>query len=149
MAGAINQFIAVTTLSPADQIAIGSASLGDDARAALSTLVTFLQGQLTSTADSTQYASPATGATVTISPPAAGGNVFLRLSPSGTLATLTITLPSGPVDKQYIRVFSTQIITALTVNGGTINGAPTTMAAANGTFWLRFDGVSSNWDRVG
>jgi len=149
---AINKLSAVTSLSLSDQIALASASLGDDARAALSTLVAFIQSQLTATGGHlTQYASPnATGFSVSINPATAGGNVFLLLTPLAGYAAGTVVLPSDPVDAQEVLSTSTQAVAALTVNGNgkAVNGAPTAFAA-NGFFRLRFDGVNQSWYRVG
>lgn len=99
----------------------------------------------------TQYAAPAsTGFTVTLTDNSA--SKFLLLTPTGTLAAGTITLPAQAncADRQEILVTSTQAVTALTVagNGSTVNGAPTTIAA-NGFFRLRFDAVFKAWYRVG
>lgn len=149
---AIQNLPAVTTLSLADQVAIASSALGDDARAALSTLVAFIQGQLTATGGySTQYASPnASGFSVTVSPLTTGGNVFLLLTPLAGYAAGTVVLPANPVDAQEVLSTCTQSVTTLTVsgNGKTVNGAPTTLAA-QGFFRLRFDGVNQSWYRVG
>lgn len=149
---AIQNLPAVTSLSLADQVAIASSALGDDARAALSTLVTFIQGQLTATGGyATQYASPnATGFNVAVSPVSTGGNVFLLLTPLAGYAAGTITLPSNPVDAQELLCTSTQAVTTLTVagNGKTVNGAPAALTA-QGFFRLRFDGVNQSWYRVG
>jgi hypothetical protein len=80
--------------------------------------------------------------------------MWLALTPTGTIASLTVVLPIGS-DGQEVLVSTTQALTSLTVTGATVgaspqpvNGAPTTMAA-NAFFRLRFDGVSSSWYRVG
>lgn len=97
----------------------------------------------------TQYAVPTTGGTVKATPVNTGDNVWLLLTPVGTLATLTITLFDAPQDQQEINVSTTQTLTALTVggNGKTVLGAPTTLAA-NGFFTLRYDGVNQTYYRV-
>lgn len=92
-----------------------------------------------------QQAAPTAGQTVT----AAGGLVnYVLLEPAGTLATLTLTLPSSPVNGQRCIVSTTQIITALTVNGGTIIGTLTTLALAWFAEFL-YSSDSSKWFRVG
>lgn len=58
------------------------------------------------------------------------------LTPAGTLATLTFTLPTSANSRvgQIVRLWSSEIITTLTVNvsgGGTIFGSALTAAAAN------------------
>lgn len=90
-----------------------------------------------------QYATPATGGTVTVNNT---GYVALILNPAGTLATLTVTLPSGPSDGDKISVSSSQIVTGLTMNGGTIIGALTTMAVGTFASYL-FSATASSWFR--
>jgi hypothetical protein len=151
---AINRLSSVDALAAGDQFAIYSSSNGDDRRAALSLLLEYLQDNLTAQDDKvTQYAAPnATAFNVAIAPPADGDSVFLLLTPTGTFAAGTITLPAvaSCEDKQELLVHCSQIVTTLTVagNGATVNGAPTTLAA-NGFFRLRFDGVLNSWYRVG
>lgn len=148
---AIDRLTRASSLSGSDLVALFSASLGDDAAATLSTLVTYLQAQLTAdTALMTQYSAPAaTGFSVTVAPAASGGSVWLLLTPAAGYAAGTVVLPASPVDGQHVQVSCTQAVTALTVNGNgsTVNGAPTTLAA-NGFFTLRFDGVFGAWYRV-
>lgn len=118
---------------------------GMDRKAPLSELLAFgnqVAGVMT------QYAAPnATGFTVLIAPAAVGQSVYLLLTPTAGFAAGTITLPTGR-DMQEVSVACTQAVTTLTVNGGTVNGAPATLAA-NGFFRLRFDGVLNTWNRVG
>lgn len=100
----------------------------------------------------TQYESPTAGATVQVTD--ADDDIFLLLTPSGTIATLTVKLPASPAsirDGQEVKVFSTQIVTALTVNGNgasDVLGEPSALAA-NGYFTLRYDSQNSIWYRVG
>ena len=98
-----------------------------------------------------QYAAPAsTGFTVPITDSSA--SVWLVLTPSGTLAAGTITLPAvaNCVESQEVLVSSSQIVTALTINtnGANIVGAPTTIVVG-GFFRLRFEPVLKTWYRVG
>lgn len=150
----INRLSTVDSLQLTDLLAIYSQSLGNDAAATLTTLVAFLQGQLTADDELiTQYASPnASGFNVTISPPVSGTSVWLILTALAVYAAGTITLPALAtcVDNQEVLVTSTQALTALTVagNGATVNGAPTTLAA-NAFFRLRFNQVNASWYRVG
>lgn len=150
----IDKLSKISTLSSSDLVALFSSSLGNDAAATLATLLAWLQGQITDAGDFvSQYAAPLTGGNVLVAPPVAGNNVYLVLTPAGTLATLTITLPAKAtcVDRQEVLVSSTQILTALTVapNGAAAaNGAPTSMTA-NGFFRMRYDGVIGTWYRVG
>ena len=72
--------------------------------------------------------SPVTGGVVVVP-----GNVSSALlRPSGTLASLTVQLPSGVSDGSMLRVASSAAVTALTVTstGGTsVIGAPTALVA--------------------
>jgi hypothetical protein len=146
MGASINNLPA-TDISQADQIPFFSTPNGQDRRTSVDQLSRLLQTLLTASGSVTQYAAPsATGFSVTIAPPTAGGSVYLLLTPVATYATGTIVMPAPPADRQEISVVSTQIVTALTVsgNGYTVTGAPTTLAA-NGTFKLRYDAVTSAW----
>lgn len=146
--------VAESTITQADIVAIFSSGLGADAGITLASLLAWLQSQITSAGDYvTQYAAPsATAFNVQIAPPVAGESVLLLLTPTGTFATGTITLPAVAtcIDGQELLCSCTQIVTALTVapNGATLNGAPTALAA-NGFFNMRFDGVTKAWYRVG
>lgn len=98
-----------------------------------------------------QYSAPLTGTSVAVNNNSA--DTHLIITPAGTLAALTITLPAvaNLRDKQTLIVNSTQVITALTIaaNGATaVLGAPTTLAA-NGYFTLKYDLTLTTWYRVG
>lgn len=86
-----------------------------------------------------QYAAPTTGQTVV-----SNGAGTLIINPAGTLATLTITLPASPVDGQAFGVAISQVITALTVNGGTIRGAPST-TSLNAWAHYKFSAAAATW----
>jgi hypothetical protein len=93
--------------------------------------------------------TPTTGFTITI-----GNQVaYLILKPAGTLATGTITMPSTPVDGQEVGISSSQIITALTVQGNTgqtIDGTFTAATlAANGFARWKYVLADTTWYRVG
>jgi hypothetical protein len=81
----------------------------------------------------------------------AAGDTWLLLTPTGTFAAGAIVLPSAPTDKQEVSVNCTQIVSSLTVSAGgtTVTGAPTTLAAANAFFTMRFDAATNAWYRVG
>ena len=130
---------------------------GQDYRYAISAILAYIQSNLVfpSTGFTTQYSAPSsTGFNVTITD---GGdddtNVHLILTPTGTLAAGTITLPpvAGCVDKQQVLVNSTQEVTTLTVagNGATaVTGEPSTLAA-NDFFRMKLDKPTLTWYRVG
>ena len=88
-----------------------------------------------------QYSAPLTGDTVTVAP----STTQLIIEPAGTLAALTITLPANPLKGQPLNIASTQVVTALTMSGGTILGGLTTIAA-NGFAQYCFN--SPKWYRV-
>lgn len=104
--------------------------------------------------DETQKESPLTGATLQIRDDTE--NVFLVVTPTGTLANLDFKFPiatgSAPkaTDKQEVVVTTTQILTAVTHdgNGATVQGGPTTLAA-NGFFRMKYDKVNNTWYRIG
>ena len=144
----INELTATTALSAADQLPLYSANGGDTLRASLSLVLAYMQTNLTMPAASlaAQYAVPLTGATVVVG----AGDAWLIISPAGTLAALTVTLPASRTAGQEVLVVSSQIITALAVGGAgtTVIGAPTAMTA-NGFFRMKYDGVLNAWYRVG
>ena len=61
---------------------------------------------------------PTVGQTVTIANQ--DGDIRLIINPAGTLATLTVTMPSAPRDGQVVEICSSKIVTLLTMTGGTI-----------------------------
>lgn len=150
----INQLTAVDEVVSADSVPIYSSGNGDARKASLGVIAAYIQSLLTAAGlYMTQYAAPSVNATNTqIAPATDGESVYLLLTPTGTFAAGTITLPAKALcqDGQEVLVSCTQIVTALTVagNGATVNGAPTTLAV-NGFFRLRFDGVFGAWFRVG
>lgn len=151
---AIQNLSRVASVAGGDLLALFSSAAGGDAATTLSTLVAWLQTQLTAAGSfATQYAAPsATGFTVAITPTLPGASVYLLLTPAAGYAAGTITLPAvaSCVNGQELLVSCTQSVAALTVNGNgaTVNGAPTSLAA-NSFFRLRFDGVLSAWYRIG
>jgi hypothetical protein len=71
--------------------------------------------------------TPTTGFSITI----ADGVGALILTPAGTLATGTITLPANPIDQQRLTINSTNTVTALTISpnsGQSVTGNPATIA---------------------
>lgn len=89
-----------------------------------------------------QRATPVAAATVAIANTTAG----LILEPAGTLATLTITLPTAPRDGQLLFISTIAAITSLTVSGGTFgaNQAPTALAAGESIRFV-FQATGSKW----
>lgn len=72
------------------------------------------------------------------------------LTPAGTIATFTTTMPAAPLDKQEVWISTTQTITTWTLNpntGQTINGAPTTLGA-NTSVQFRYNLATTTWFRM-
>lgn len=93
------------------------------------------------------YATPTTGQTVTIADTADTAII----EPAGTLATLTVTLPtcSAPYDGKRAGFSSTQIITALTVGAtaGTVVDGAGSLAVGGGNQYL-CRGSTAKWYRA-
>lgn len=148
----INQLTTMDSVSDGDQVPFFSTNNGDTRKSSFSTLKTYFQTGVTANDDKlTQYSAPsATGFSVQVNN--ASNSVWLILTATGTFAAGTLVLPTlaNCVDRQEILVNSTQVVTALTINGNgaTVTGAPTTLAA-NSFFRLRFDNVAKVWYRVG
>jgi hypothetical protein len=96
---------------------------------------------------SINYQAPTSGATITMT---VATGMYLILNPAGTLATLTIALPTSPVNGQLAMISTTQQITALTLTTGGpfMFGNIGSMAAGTsvafrystaGGFWIRED----------
>lgn len=83
---------------------------------------------------------PTTGQT--IAPTSACGLAVVE--PAGTLAALTVTFPANPAEGQQFRVFTSQALTAITWTGGTVVGAPSTLAA-NGAASFEYSAVTGKW----
>lgn len=94
---------------------------------------------------SIQLEVPASGDTVLIT----DATDMLILNPAGALATLTITLPSINIDQgQVVTIASSTEITSVTLNGGSINGAITTLPA-NGFAQYIYELSTNEWFRIG
>lgn len=144
----INDLTSATALSTGDQFPIASGTDRDTRKSSLSLLLAWMQDNLTFTAAKPvqQFAVPLTGTTVTVTT----GDSWLVITPAGTLAALTISLPTDRTDGETVLVNSTQILTSLTVSGAgtTVVGGPTTLAA-NGFFEMRYTATLNAWYRTG
>jgi len=153
MSNTINKQPAVTP-ELSDLIAIWDSGNSSTRRTSLSYLLSLFQDNLTFTDSSptTQYSAPLTGTTVAITD--GSDDIHLILTPAGTIATLTITLPlnTNLVDKQEIIVNSTQIVTTLTIdsNSATLSGTEAAwLDTANKYFTLKYDLTLDTWYRIG
>jgi len=138
----------IDNLTGGDNFEVFDLSNGNNRKCSLTSLQAYMQANLTfdSAADTTQAVTPLTGADVQVTSDI--GNVYLRLSPVGTITNLEISLPVDPVDKQEVLVKCTQIVTTLVVSSAkTVLGAPVTLAA-NASFRMRYEGGGQTWDLV-
>jgi hypothetical protein len=153
----IKNLTALDSLTAGDNIAVGSSTNGDDRRAALSVLLSYIQSNLTIVDSAafaeytTQYAAPsATGQSIQVTD--SDDNIHLIITPVAGYATMTIVLPTSTIciDKQDILVNCTEAVTTLTIdgNGSTVAGEPTTLAA-DAYFRLKYDLPGTTWYRVG
>jgi hypothetical protein len=153
----IKNLTALDSLAAGDNIAVGSSTNGDDRRAALSVLLSYIQSNLTITDASafaeytTQYAAPsATGQSIQVTD--GDDSIHLIITPAAGYAAMTIVLPTSTncADKQDILVNCTEAVTTLTIdgNGSTVAGEPTTLAA-DAYFRLKYDLPGTTWYRVG
>jgi hypothetical protein len=93
-----------------------------------------------------QKVVPLTGFSIQI----ASGSSVLQLTPAGTIAAGTVLFPLVPVDGQRLQIFSTAVVTALTLTpaaGQTINGGVTTIGA-NGNVEYIYSASNTSWDRI-
>jgi len=151
MGSTINQLSTDTAPSLSDLLAIWSTANGDSRKISLTSLKALLIPATTSSEKITQYSSPvATGFSLPVLN--ISSSVWLILSPTGVFAAGTLVLPAlaNLVDKQEITVFTTQAVTALTVNnnGATSLGIPTSLSQ-NGYFTIKYDAVMTTWYRIG
>ncbi len=149
---AINQLptIATADVSGSDNLPVYSSANGDARKMSVSALLAYFKTTFTAPDLVAASLVPVTGQTVASVDDST--SQWHLLQPAGTLATLTVVLPisTGLVDGQEVLITSTQIVTTLTVNGNgsTVNGALTTLAAANAFFKLRYNLITTSWFRV-
>lgn len=89
----------------------------------------------------TQYAAPTTGQTVAVG---SNGCVHLTIDPAGSLLNLTLALPANPSDGDIVRFTSSQAITNLSMTGGTIVSAVTSLLLGGKEAYI-FNGTSGKW----
>jgi hypothetical protein len=77
--------------------------------------------------------SPASGAVLALpNAPQPQARLYCILEPAATLAALTLDLGTAPIDGDQLYIFSTHIVTALTLvapSGTAVNNPPTSLAA--------------------
>jgi len=90
-----------------------------------------------------QRVTPASGATIVVP----GCPAIIIVTPAGTIAALTIQMPSVVQDGDEVELASSQIITALTFTGGTVLGAPPAVPAAFGNAGFVWSEADTVWYR--
>jgi hypothetical protein len=83
--------------------------------------------------------TPTTGGTITLI-----NNQYNIVNPSGTLSTLTVTLPSSPANNDVVIIKYTKAITTVTYSGGTVSDGITS-PTAGGEMILTYDSGTSTW----
>jgi hypothetical protein len=151
MAGyTINQLPTLTTASSSDLLPVFSSTEGSAYKMSLNTLLTWFQGNFISP-DFTVVTSAPSSTGFTLALDDTSDNLLVILSPTGTFATGTITLPAVAdlADGQTIIVCCSQRITALTIsgNGATLSGDPSSIAAG-GSFAMRYRLATTTWHCV-
>lgn len=100
--------------------------------------------------DSVSYAFALNNITHGIFTPSTGQTVTLVkiqrniVNPIGTIAALTIVLPSSPSNNDEVQVKFTQAVTAITYSGGTVVGG-SSGAAAGYLLTLTYDSSTTSW----
>lgn len=92
------------------------------------------------------YNVPTAGATI-ILPAFDSMELMVFLNPTGILATITINLPSVITDGQKVSLMTSQAITLVTMGGGTILSALTTMGI-NAFATYSFSATANQWFRL-
>lgn len=92
-----------------------------------------------------QYVTPTTGSTITVN---SNGFVKLVINPAGSLLALTVTLPASPTDGDIVTIGTSQAVTTLTMNGGTIVGGLSTLSIASFATYV-YNSDSTTWYRMG
>lgn len=112
---------------------------------AAQTAHTIQMDQVEADAKETSYFyAPATGATITIPDDAE----MVMIDPGATIAALTLDMPTKPHDGQRVSVYFDNIVTTLTMGGGTLKAALTAATAAGFATW-RYNAGDSTWYRIG
>jgi hypothetical protein len=149
----INELTSMSDPANADLLAVWDTDNSTTKKVSISALAaTILAGAVATDDKTTQYSAPS-ASPFTVAVTDSSASIWLVLTPTGTLALGTITLPAvaNAVDRQEVLVNTTQEVTGLTVagNGATaVTGAPTTLAA-NAFFRMRYEAVTKTWYRVG
>ena len=142
----IRDLSSTTAVASGDLIPIASAANGVDLKMSVAQLLTYFGSAFASPTFTVQTGAPLSGATQTIG--AVTTNIWLQIRPAGTIASLTIALPSttSAFDGQQVIVTTSQNISAITVTSGgaAVIGEPATLSAES-AFILRYDLAALQW----
>lgn len=92
----------------------------------------------TSNQDHTIF-TPTTGSTVSLV-----NNQYNIINPAGAILALTVTLPSSPANKDFVRIKFTQAVTTVTYSGGTVADGITS-PIAGGYVIFTYDSGTTTW----
>lgn len=147
----INQLTSLDSVSAGDLFALWSSQNSDARKVSAAVVLAYMQSNLVFPDVLTRQAEAPSATGFSISVTGTGVSVRLIISPLAGYANGTIVLPlsSTVVDQQRLVVTCTQAVTtlAITGNGATVYGAPTTLAA-NDAFTLMYDKVNNAWYQV-
>lgn len=146
----MDELNSISSISSNNYIAIFSQNQGSTVRSTISNLSDYIQGLITTDKEVVRV-NPLTGTTTSLG--SLTDDIWMIITPTGTIATYEIVTVTSPVDQQEINVNTTQEITSLTLSvpsgaSTTIIGSPTTMSQ-NDFFTLRYDSSTNVWYRVG
>lgn len=148
----IDQLSSTSVLYDTDKLPLFSPTQDDTRAATLPQLAAYVQAKIEGIPDETEYnIGSGDGFAVTVLPVTIGGSVHARIALTAAVATGTIILPGidDRVQGQEVLVTCTKQVSALTINGNgaTLSGAPTSIGPTT-PFKLRFDSISTTWDKV-
>lgn len=91
-----------------------------------------------------QFETPLTGVTIDMT------NTQLIIVPAGTIAALTVNLPTDPYDGEEVGINMTQVITTLTIqSAGKTVANPMTAGTVGGFCRFKYREASTTWYRIG
>jgi hypothetical protein len=146
----IDRLSTIDNVTGSDQVPLYDASNGQARKASMAQVLAYFQNTFASPEFDVIISSPIAGFNQQLA--ASTKSIWLILTPAGTLASGTVTLPpvASCFDGQEVLVTSTQQITALTIagNGASLSGEPSSLGA-EGFFRLRYNTLQETWYAVG
>lgn len=144
----INELSAVDALATGDLLAVYDTSNGDARKSSLTTLMTFLEANLTFPHGSfTRQAATVAATGYSVSVTDSGAWIWLFITQGAGYAAGTVVFPATPVDQQEIMIKFSHTVTALTLNGNgkTIVNGPTDVTDADVTTRFKYDSLTASW----